>query len=233
MKRKGFTLIELLAAMAIFAVVLGIVGNYLAEQNTLTRTNQARSELQDRIRIVMQVVTQDLQMAGASRYSDASGNINTSVSLASCTYTQCLIAADGGVKDSFQVQYLTSLQDASNACRRVIFDFSGNTLRRSDVACSSPANPQPLADDLLALDIVYLCSNGSRLNGYPDETRCPTGAAYPRSALVSVVGQSRAPVAGVPSSSYPTSSGQTVACPAGFLCYAMSQEVRMPSLKDQ
>ena len=233
MKRGGFTLVELLAAMAIFAVVLGIVGNYFAQQNSLARANQARSELQDRVRIVMQIVTQDLQMAGASRYSDASGNINTSVSLASCTYTQCLVAADGGLRDSFQVQYLTSLQDVSNACRRVSFDFSGNTLRRSDVTCSSPADPQPLADNLLALDIVYLCSNGNRLGQYPDETNCPSGAAYPRSALVSVVGQSRSRVAGTPPNSYPTSSGRTVDCPAGFLCYAMSQEVRMPSLKDQ
>lgn len=72
--RKGFTLVEVLVAMAILVVVLALGVRYFASTGELARNTQARNELQDRVRMVMQLVTADLQMAGARYWNSGSQN---------------------------------------------------------------------------------------------------------------------------------------------------------------
>ena len=96
-----------------------------------------------------------------------------------------------------------------------------------------------LAPGILALDIRYLCSDGALLSHVPDATNCPTGDAYLRTAIVTVVARSEVSVAGQPAVSYhvpmsdaaPTKT--TVTCGPDYVCSGLTQEVLLPNLKDR
>lgn len=227
MRGKGFTLIELLLAMAILILVLIMALLYFRATARSGALAQAKGELQDRVRYVMQVVTGDLQMSGARYWTQ--GGISLGFTLVGT-----LLGQDGGAKDTLTVRYVTSLREQASACRRVDYGFNGDTLLRSDVNITPPSGTDclegspsfaPLAEGILALDIQYLCSDGRALNT-PD---CGVGA-YPRSAQVTVAAYSLTPVGASPMT-LTTVTGQSLACPAGRLCYAMTQEVLMPNLK--
>ncbi len=230
MRRKGFTLVEALLALALLVVILGLALRYFTDSAWLSREVQTRGELQDRVRMVMQVVTGDLQMAGAFYWNQAGQNVGFSLPPG-----LVLQGMDGGPKDSFTVYYVTSLRGLGEACRRVDYAFGGDTLRRSDVN-ATPAGGKdcttpppfftPLADGIAALDILYVCSDG-QVRGTPG---CGPGA-YPRSAVVEVVGYSLGPMRAQGPQTLTTASGQTVPCPLGRGCYALRQEVLLPNLK--
>jgi prepilin-type N-terminal cleavage/methylation domain-containing protein len=225
--RKGFTLVELLIAAAILVTVLAVALRYFVATAEAGRLTQAKGELQDRVRMVMQVVSGDLQLAGAKYWTQGS----TSVGF---TLVNALQGTDGGAKDTLTVRYVTSLRARDSACRQVDYTFQGDTLRRSDISITPSSgtecqlgdpSPQPLAEGILALDIQYLCSDGTTGNT-PD---CGPDA-YPRSAKLTVAGYSLTPVNGG-GGTLTTVTDQTLACPAGRLCYAMTQEVLLPNLK--
>ncbi|GIW25588.1 PilW family protein [Meiothermus sp.] len=226
MRRRGFTLVELLIAMGILAGILTLVAVYFGGQRDLTQRTQSRSEVQDRVRMVMQMVAQDLQMVGSRGFLDSSGNLITTVS-SGCSGVNCLSSTNAGVQDGLAVQYVTTLRGSNQACRAVRYAFSGNTLQRSDVPCGSAASLVDLAPNILAMDIQYQCSD----NTTSDTASCPQGS-YPRSARVTVIGESMSIVANIPASSHTTASGSTVNCPAGRICLALTQEVLMPNLKN-
>jgi prepilin-type N-terminal cleavage/methylation domain-containing protein len=119
MRRRGFTLVELLIAMGILAGILTLVAVYFGDQRDLTQRTQSRSEVQDRVRMVMQMVTQDLQMVGSRGFLDSSGNLITTVS-SGCSGVNCLTSTNAGVQDGFAAQYVTSLRtNSAQACRAV------------------------------------------------------------------------------------------------------------------
>lgn len=232
MKRQaGFTIIEMMVAGAIFAVVMGLVGVFLSSSTQLQRRTQARSELQDRVRTVMQLVTQDLQMVGAGQYISNS-TVQKVSSWDKCYVTSCLDGVNDAInnRDAVSGRYVTSLLAFSEACRKFSYSFSGTTLRRSDVRCdASSASDQDLAENILALDIQYQCSTGATGNAPSD---CPkTQDQFLRSAKVSIVGRSENPF-GQDTGTYSLVGGGSVNCPASYLCFGMTQEVLLPNLKD-
>jgi prepilin-type N-terminal cleavage/methylation domain-containing protein len=251
-KQRGFTIVELLISVTILAIVLGIIGTIFAAQVDLNRKKQARSEVQDKVRLVMQLVTQDLQMAGASRYVDNTGTVFAAPILSPCpddpddaTIQTCIKANNSAAQDDVSVAYITSLRDAANACRRVGYALDANsTLQRADQLCDNPTTHldpadatdlalyQDLADNIIAFDVQYRCSDSTPILGYPDDVNCPTGVGYARSAVVTIVGMSNNPFGGVNPESFTTITGQNVNCTAGFICYELTQEVLMPNMKD-
>jgi len=71
MRTQGFTILELLVVLVIFTGVLTIATRFLASQSQDTRIVQERNEVQDRARLVLQMVSQDLILAGSSRFIGA------------------------------------------------------------------------------------------------------------------------------------------------------------------
>ncbi|GAA6750725.1 hypothetical protein Thermus77412_12110 [Thermus antranikianii] len=246
--RKGFSLIEVLVATVILAILGAIVARALADQADLSRRVQARNEVQDKGRVVMELVKQDLFLAGSNRYVTLSNPGDSSFvafvtasvpNWSDCSSTNpCLSAASANstsVQDSFSVRYVTSLRDLNQACRRVRYQFSGNTLQRSDVVCVNSDSLQPLADQVLALNLRFECSDGT----IEDAGSPPcSGNRYPRAALVTVVVASTNLAPGNPSdaASFTIQTGnstQTIACPSGRICYGLTERVELPSLKDK
>lgn len=255
-RTSGFTLVELLVAAFVLVIILSIVAAFFVQQTRLNRRTQAGTEVQDKARMVMQLVTGDLQLAGADVYSDTNGAIQTpAVPLTLCPNDSgsgldtCLVGVDGGVQDRMATTYITTLRPTSTACRQVGYAFSGTTLERADVACSgSPGlvdtssigtDFDVLAPGILALDIRYLCSNGNILSDVPDATDCASGDAYLRTAIVTVVARSEVTVPGQPAVTYQVpmsdavSTKTAVTCGPDYACSGLTQEVLLPNLKDR
>ena len=147
--QAGFSLVELLVAATVLVVVLGIVAIYFGEQSRLARRTQARSDAQDRARLVMQLVTQDLSLAGAKTYIQSDGSLDLASSIATCpdytaggtTITPCFLLSNHGAQDSLSMMYVNSLRSSSQACRTVAYRFNGNTLERIDTSFTCSATP--------------------------------------------------------------------------------------------
>jgi prepilin-type N-terminal cleavage/methylation domain-containing protein len=174
--------------------------------------------------------------------------------------TTCIVGTDGSagahVQDAASMAYITTLQPLATACREVAFAFdTSNTLYRADEACDPTAGAALLATSsitstyavlapgILALDIRYVCSNGAVMDSVPDTVSCPKNASYVRSALVSVVAQSDTRVDGMAARTFTIPMGQSatatnatrtdVTCGPDRACYAMTQQVLLPNLKDR
>jgi Tfp pilus assembly protein PilW len=228
-KPSGFNILELVISLALIIVVLGIVSSYLVQESNLSRRTQARNEVQDRVRIVMQLVRQDLQQAGSSRFIDASTlDVNATVSgWTSCTSTSpCLTGTNNGNQDSFTVRYITSLKSVGVSCRQVTYSFASgsNDLQRTDAeGCSGTPTPVVIASDILAMNIQYQCGMNTTDQDTPN---CGTNS-FTRSAVVTIMGQSEVNVGATDDSTW------LVACPSNKTCFQLREEVLLPSLKTQ
>jgi prepilin-type N-terminal cleavage/methylation domain-containing protein len=248
-RRRGFTVVELLVAMTVLVVVLGVGSVFFARQAQLQRAVQARNDVQDRLRVAMQLVTQDLSLAGAPLRLLADGTIDRDAPQHDCfefseefgfSVYSCvgLVSADD-TRSSIQVRYMTSQFESARSCRDVEYtlrsDDDGLTLLRSDVDCGEAPQPVPLASNLLGFKAVVLCSSGVRFDALPDDD-CKAPSSYVRSAIVSIGGFSTIPTGTAPAAIEFVSTGGTPgteACPDGRVCYAMTQEILMPNLKDR
>ncbi len=229
----GLTIVELLIAASLLVVMLGMVGVYFARTASLTRDTQARSQVQDTARSVMQLVTNDILSAGANQYVPAGTASVTPIILTGAIPT----GTDGGLLDAVDLQYVSSLRPTlATACRQVEYQVSGSTLERSDVPCSGTANLSTLADHVLAFDLVYVCSD---TNSAATPSDCPSNT-YVRSVRVglmvrsdhTVQGSGPSPTYTAPTPTYPTGTGgQSVTCPATYVCAVLEQTVQTPSLK--
>lgn len=217
----GLTLVELLIAATIVIMVLAIVGVFLGQQAQLQKSTQNRSELQDRVRVGMQLITQDLALAGNSAVVANDGRKLDIV------WPGCFDGVDGCVEvsgggTSLKVRYLSSQFSSGEECRDVTYRLTSGVLQRSDVSCGADETYVDLAEGVVSFLVTVHCSNGIDLNEFPD-AQCPPLSGYGRSATVELVGQSRSPGSGM------TAAG----CDPDYLCFAMTQETLMPNMKDQ
>ena len=251
----GFSLIELLIAMVIMVIVLGMASVFFAQQTALQRAVQSRNDVQDRIRMATQLITQDLSLAGAAVRIAPDGTIDRDAGVADCGPTAAVRCLDLGfdpdigieTASTLRLRYLSSQFPTGEACRDIAYRIVAGTLQRRDVACSPVSGTGgfiDLAPDMLGFKVVVVCSTGLRVDAFGQDS-CPDG--YGRSAIVSVGGVSSIPHDGgsqgvafvtttktsADGATEVTFARHTAACPAGRVCYGMTQEVLMPNLKDQ
>lgn len=241
-RQAGLTVIELLVAGAVLVIVLGIAAIYFGQQIQLQRNVQARNEVQDRVRVAMQLITQDIALAGNTLLVTAGGAVTTPASFPgcfdqasgnpSCVELESLSASTSNLR----VRYVSSLFPAADACRDVSYRVSNGVLQRSDVLCGDDPVYIDLASEMLGFKVIIICSNGNRFADFP-VAGCGGGLSYGRSAIVSVAGQSaRSTGSTSPPVRLATATAGSeieVACPSGRICFGMTQEVLMPNLKDQ
>lgn len=221
-RQLGFTMVELLIASTIVIIVLSMAGMFLAQQAKMQKSTQNRSELQDRLRVGMQLVTQDLALAGNSAVIALTG-AKMDITWPGCFdgAAGCVLVSDSG--DTLKVRYLSSQFASGSECRDVTYRLLGTgVFERSDVGCGASANYVTLADNMVDFTVTVHCSNGNDLDAFPSAS-CPSVSSYGRSTTIDLVGQSRSPGTGV----------VAPGCATGYLCYAMTQETLMPNMKDQ
>lgn len=201
MRTHGFTILELLVVLAIFTGVLTIATRFLASQSQDTRIIQERNEVQDRARLVLQMVSQDLILAGSSRYIRNNEVRFDEASWVSCAPgTPCLSGTDHSERDTFVTRYHTSLYPSGQECRSVGYAFDETTLLRADVPCSqaptgaiAASSYREFAPNITQLNITYVCGDAAAT-----EVGLPSGCAvvanpterFVRAALVTVTAAS-------------------------------------------
>jgi len=223
----GVTLVELLIVISILTLILGLLVTFFQAQIKMARLTSARTEVQDRVRFVMAGAAQDLQLTGANRYIDSANNVSTLAAFGVCTVTACLTGTDNTVTDTMKMRYITSLRPMGEACRNISWSVTSKTINRSDVACGTAESAQGFADDILAFNIRYVCSDTAEL----DVPTC-TGARFTRSARVTIYAQSTQITPSVSASSFDV-EGTSVSCPENRVCFGLQQEIQMPNMKDK
>lgn len=194
--RAGITLIEMLIAMAVLAIMFGVLAAFMGQQTRAVALSQAINEAEITARVIAEAVAQDFQLAGARAvrigswvdYQDiATGgcdeeNRNTCVrptvvgSNGSVTY-----AAPGVTPNGYAIYYRTSLDAIDPNCRRVDVAFVDSALYRSDVECSTPVptidvNTALFASNVTAFSVQFVCSAST-----------VAGGAHPGPCYVTVV----------------------------------------------
>ncbi|WP_299428091.1 prepilin-type N-terminal cleavage/methylation domain-containing protein [uncultured Meiothermus sp.] len=220
MRTKGLTILELMVALAIFGIVLAIATRFFASQSQDTRIVQERNEVQDRARLVLQMVSQDLILAGSSRFIRNNEVRFDAANWVSCAPgTPCLTGTDHTDHDTFVTRYHTSLYPSGQECRSIGYRFNATTLMRADVPCSqaptgaiAAGSYLEFATQITQLNIRYVCGDSAAT-----EVGLPSGCIavanpterFVRAALVTV----------------------TAASPQGGYTYTIAQRVPIRNLK--
>jgi type IV pilus assembly protein PilW len=151
--RYGFTLVELLIAIAVGGVVMaGICSAYYSQQESYITQDQV-SAMQQNLRAGLWFMEREIRMAGY----DPTGTANTGIVTANATSIRFTLDlnADGDTDDSNEdITY--SLDDSDG-------DGDSDLARKVGVG-----NNQPVADNINALNFVYLDQAGYITTTLPD-----------------------------------------------------------------
>ena len=138
----GFTLIELLVVIAISGIVMaGIYSVYYSQQKSYIVQDEVAA-MQQNLRVAMFHLSRDIRMAGC----DPSGNANAGITAASSTsftFTRDIRGKDEGDPPD---------GDTGDTNENITFTIGGGGLQR---------NGTLIADNIDALDFVYLNANGN------------------------------------------------------------------------
>ncbi|MBN1932206.1 MAG: prepilin-type N-terminal cleavage/methylation domain-containing protein [Desulfobacterales bacterium] len=135
----GFTLIELLIAMAIFSIVMASVFSaYIASSRTANVQN-ASAAAQQAVRVGIDLMTQDIRMAGYDPLQTSGASI--------------------AISQPVKIQ-VTSDRNANGVINdanfeRVTYDLVGGSLRRILYEGSGIQQIQPLIDNVTSLVFTY------------------------------------------------------------------------------
>ena len=184
---QGLTLIELLVALAVFGIIFGFLGAFIAQQVRVTGLSQTINETEAVARTVAESVIQDLQLAGSRialvegvpRYASAIGVGCTEANRETCVLPIALsgqnvsVAATDATPAGIVVFYRTSV-DPGGLCRRVDYAFIpvDSTVLRSDVSIDCPGLTDVsleisdvdlvrFATDVEVFEVWFQCSDGS------------------------------------------------------------------------
>lgn len=194
---QGFTLVELLVTLAVSGVVLAGISSTFYSQHTSYLNQEQMVSMQQNLRAAMYIMEREIRMAGHDPNGDSGAGILTpnasSIRIAQdLTNNAGTGIPDGDVGDPGEnITY--SLQDA---------DGDGDTdLVRND---HNGAGVQMIAEDIDALNFVYLNQNGA-VTAMPADIR---------SVQISVVAKTGLPSRGfVNQTVYQNQLGQTIFIP--------------------
>jgi len=149
--KKAFTLIELLVALAISGVVMaGIYSAYYSQQKSYITQDQVAA-MQQNLRAAMYIMQREIRMAGCDPTENAGAGIQT-VNANSITFTLDITNTAGtGDPDG--------LLDGSNEDVTYSLYTAGGIQKLGRKSPSTAIN-QPVAENIDALDFVYLDANG-------------------------------------------------------------------------
>lgn len=146
-KETGFTLIELMISLVIFSIVMAAAyGVYISSTRTANIQN-ASAGAQQNVRVGIELMTQDIRMAGF----DPLGTAGSSIEMA--TPTKIRITSDRNQNGAIN----------ESDFERVSYELSGTNLRRI-LYEGANQNVQPLLENVTELAFVYSGINNSNVN---------------------------------------------------------------------
>jgi len=186
-KKNGFTLVELLIAMAVAAIVLTLIDQAYISQLKSHTTQQAVVEMHQNLRAALYVMERDVRMAGFNPLgSPAIGGITDNGGGWTSNSIKFTMDLTGGETDTVDNDNdgITDEVPESNgvADPEIEYDLLNRTLRRT-VAGGSP---QTIAENIDAVEFIYLDSNGDTTSVLADirSVRIRLDASLPITAMV-------------------------------------------------
>ena len=152
-EKRGFSLIELLVALVIMSVVsLAIYGVFSISSRSYT-TQSVTADVQQSVRASMEVILQDIRMAGLD--PAASGNFGIELAeVSKLRFTSDSI--DAGTGD------FNGALDNTNS-ERITYVLQGTQLNQILYETTSSENSQPLISDVQNLTFTYFDADGNDL----------------------------------------------------------------------
>ena len=150
--KKAFTLIELLVALAISGVVMaGIYSAYYSQQKSYVTQEQVAA-MQQNLRAAMYIMQREIRMAGCDPTEDAGAEIKTA-NTNSIRFTSD-ITDDAGTGNPDG--------DTDDTNEDVTYSlYTADGIQKLGRKSPSTAINQPVAENIDALDFVYLDANGA------------------------------------------------------------------------
>jgi type IV pilus assembly protein PilW len=142
-RENGFTLVELLVALALTGITMVAVYKTFSAQEKVFAVQDDAASMQQDLRAAMEIMIKDFRMAGYSPNTAGAAGV-TSAQASSCTFTADR-NADGDVTD---------------ADEQITYSLSGGA-RPFRLSRTSGGVTQPVADNVDALDFVYVLADGS------------------------------------------------------------------------
>ena len=197
---KGFTLFELMVALIILAVVTVVAYSTFANQNRSYRLQDEVVEMQQNLRAAMTYMTREIRMARSNPLSVLG---LTSFVVADTNTLQFTMDTGGGLTDDAdndddglideadEEDFPDgSIDDADENITYALYDFGvpapdGDT----DIGRNTGGGNQPLAENIDALNFVYLDANGNVL---PTPVS-PANLSMIRTVEITIVARTRNP----------------------------------------
>jgi type IV pilus assembly protein PilW len=166
--KKAFTLIELLVALAISGVVLaGIYSTYYSQQKSYITQEQVAA-MQQNLRAAMYIMQREIRMAGCDPTENAGAEIKTA-GTNSIRFTLDITGGesdgkdndnDGSVDEADEKRFSDGFCDDIN--EDVTYSlYTADGIQKLGRKSPSTAVNQPVAENIDALDFVYLDANGA------------------------------------------------------------------------
>ncbi|HOI95962.1 MAG TPA: prepilin-type N-terminal cleavage/methylation domain-containing protein [Syntrophobacter fumaroxidans] len=160
-QKDGFTLVELMVALALSGLVIAAVYKTLSSQQRVYTAQEQVVSTQQELRAGMEYVVRDLRMSGYNPHS-----IESTFGISAVTADSITFATDYDGDGIRNVTPPTVKTDPKVELISYICSSAGLERRENNVAYSD-ATPSTygylLADNVVALDLVYLDRNGAVL----------------------------------------------------------------------
>jgi type IV pilus assembly protein PilW len=149
---NGFTLVELLVALAISGVVMaGIYSAYYSQQKSYVTQEQVAA-MQQNLRAAMYIMQREIRMAGCDPTQNANAGIQTAGTNNIGFTLDITNTAGTGNPDGL-------LDGPNENVTYSLYDSGGDG--DNDLGRDTGAGNQPVAENIDALDFVYLDANGA------------------------------------------------------------------------
>jgi len=166
--KKAFTLIELLVALAISGVVMaGIYSAYYSQQKSYITQEQVAA-MQQNLRAAMYIMPREIRMAGCDPTGSAGAGIQTA-NTNSITFTLDITGGEsdgkdndnnGSVDEDDEKRFSDGFCDDTN--ENITYSlYTADGIQKLGRKSPLTAINQPVAENIDALDFVYLDANGA------------------------------------------------------------------------
>jgi type IV pilus assembly protein PilW len=148
---QGFTMIELLIAMVVSLLALAAIYSTFLAQHRSYQVQSETADMQQNIRAAMYYMQREIRMAGSNPFNTIPVFGITNAGQNTITFTE-------DVRGNTPVDPPDG--DVGDPDENITYDLNGTNLRRTDNIVA-PATPQVVAQNINALDFVYLNSNSN------------------------------------------------------------------------
>jgi type IV pilus assembly protein PilW len=176
---RGFTLVELMVAVTISGVVMaGIYSAYYSQQKSYVVQEQVAA-VQQNLRAAMYVMEREIRMSGCDPTKNAGAVISSPLET-SIQFTEDISDGTLGGNPNGSI-------DPNPYGENITYSLTDGVLNRTTINADGTNNVQPLAENIEAIDFVYI---GSNQNPLPQPIADPSVI---RSVRIAIIAKSEKP----------------------------------------